>query len=118
MGKKHTISFYSRGGFDSYMNFPCTCCGECCKNIGHIASLKKFDCGNGVCKNLSNTNLCKIYNQRPLICKIDELYNKFFSKHINKQTFYQKNMDACNVLQKNSYIDIKYRVHLFNEERI
>lgn len=41
--------------------FNCNKCGLCCKNIDKIPELKEFNLGNGVCKHLTNENLCNIY---------------------------------------------------------
>lgn len=97
------------------MNFPCTCCGECCRNIDHIELLDNFNQGDSSCKHLLENNLCGIYNHRPLICRIDEGYNKIFSKYMCKDEFIRKNVGACNVMQERAGIDITYRVHLFRE---
>ncbi|WP_240443577.1 YkgJ family cysteine cluster protein [Helicobacter pylori] len=68
--------------------FPCTSCGLCCKNITGIIELIGFDVGNGVCKFLDlETNLCKIYESRPLICRIDEAHKKLYP-HIPLKDFY------------------------------
>ena len=57
------------------MNFPCSVCGACCRHISNIPELRSFDLGNGVCKELDpKSNKCKIYDNRPLVCRIDEMY--------------------------------------------
>ncbi|MGN8504347.1 YkgJ family cysteine cluster protein [Helicobacter pylori] len=92
--------------------FPCTSCGLCCKNITGIIELIGFDAGNGVCKFLDlETNLCKIYETRPLICRIDEAHKKLYS-HIPLKEFYAKNAEICNALQEANHMDISFRVIL------
>ena len=92
------------------MSFPCTTCGACCKHISNIAELKDFDLGNGICKELDlKSNKCKIYENRPLICRIDEMY-KAFSKVWSKKEFYSYNAKACNELQRLENIDESFRV--------
>ena len=72
------------------MNFPCTHCGICCKNISNIAELKEFDKGNGICKYLNlQSNACEIY------VSFEKVYRKFFSK----SEFYALNISACEALQ-------------------
>ncbi|WP_390177553.1 YkgJ family cysteine cluster protein [Helicobacter pylori] len=76
------------GSQEKLDRFPCTSCGLCCKNITGIIELIGFDAGNGVCKFLDlETNLCKIYESRPLICRIDEAHKKLYS-HIPLKEFY------------------------------
>ncbi len=92
--------------------FPCTSCGLCCKNITGIIELVEFDAGNGVCKFLDlETNLCKIYESCPLICRIDETHKKLYS-HILLKEFYAKNAEICNALQEANHLDESFRVIL------
>ncbi len=92
--------------------FPCTSCGLCCKNITGIVELVEFDAGNGVCKFLDlETNLCKIYESRPLICMVDEVHKKLYS-HIPLNEFYAKNAEICNALQEVNHMDKSFRVVL------
>ena len=99
------------------MIFPCTGCGECCRNMGNIKVLRPFNRGDCVCKHLLENNRCEIYSQRPLICRIDEMYDKVFFKHMDKDTYYKKNADACNDMQERAHINVKYRVE-FSERVI
>ena len=82
------------------MSFFCDQCGLCCRNIRGIEELKDFDKGNGVCKYLDeNTNLCTIYENRPLICRVDEMYDRFFKKFYTKEQYYELNYNACKKLK-------------------
>ncbi|MFB1344046.1 YkgJ family cysteine cluster protein [Helicobacter pylori] len=84
----------------------------CCKNITGIIELIGFDTGNGVCKFLDlKTNRCKIYESRPLICRIDEAHKKLYP-HILLKEFYAKNAEICNALQETNHMDISFRVIL------
>ncbi|GHQ26300.1 hypothetical protein VN1218_06640 [Helicobacter pylori] len=94
-----------KGSNEKLDRFPCTSCRLCCKNITGIIELVGFDAGNGVCKFLDlETNLCKIYESRPLICRVDEAYKKLYShipklySHIPLKEFYAKNAEVCNAL--------------------
>lgn len=58
----------------------------------------ELDSGNGSCKFLKD-NLCSIYDKRPLICRIDECYEKFFSKEMSKEVYYKINSDMCKLLK-------------------
>ncbi|GAA7090961.1 YkgJ family cysteine cluster protein [Helicobacter pylori] len=80
--------------------FPCTSCGLCCKNITGIIEFVEFDAGNGVCKFLDlETNLCKIYQSRPLICRVDEAHKKLYS-HIPLKEFYAKTQRFVTLCKK------------------
>ena len=74
--------------------FECDCCGECCKHLDSSQLYAELDDGNGVCIYLSG-NLCTIYDERPLICRIDESYELFFADLMEKETFYNLNKKVC-----------------------
>lgn len=78
--------------------FPCNSCGLCCKNIGHIVELEAYNNGDGACKFLIN-NKCSIYETRPLICRIDEMYEKTYHKQFSKEEYYLINLKACKEMQ-------------------
>jgi Fe-S-cluster containining protein len=59
-------------------SFPCTQCGICCRHIDRAPQLAAFDLGGGVCRHLDpKTNLCKIYESRPQICRVEEMFEEF-----------------------------------------
>ena len=80
------------------VSFKCCACGECCRHIGHIVQLHDFDNGNGVCIHL-NGNLCDIYENRPEICRVDAMYEKYFSSIYSREEFYEINKKACDQMQ-------------------
>ncbi|ANV97456.1 flagellin N-methylase [Helicobacter enhydrae] len=91
-------------------NFPCTSCGACCKNIAQIKELEAFDLGNGVCKHLDlASNLCRIYEKRPEICRIDRMYEKTYHRFYSKEAFYALNIKSCKILQEKEGVDMKFR---------
>lgn len=81
------------------MMFPCDKCGACCRNL-HLSPLyAELDRGDGVCKYLSG-NLCSIYESRPLLCRVDECYEKFFKDVMPLEEYYRLNQEACQLLKK------------------
>lgn len=81
--------------------FKCDMCGECCRNLDKSPLYAELDSGNGGCKYL-NGNLCGIYENRPLLCRIDESYEKFFKDFISIEEYYRLNYKACNILKGHS----------------
>lgn len=80
------------------MMFPCDKCGACCRNL-HLSPLyAELDRGDGVCKYLSG-NLCSIYESRPLLCRVDESYEKFFKEVMSIEEYYRINLDVCKKLK-------------------
>lgn len=77
--------------------FPCTKCGACCRNIGNVVQelrahppeildLPKelqiafpYDfTENGDCVNYDPELGCKIYDERPDICRLDRMFELFY----------------------------------------
>jgi len=93
--------------------FPCTSCGLCCQNISHIEELKTFDLGNGICKHYNETlRTCNIYDDRPQICKVDEMFEIQYSNLFTKEAFYIENAKVCNTLQEQHKINKIFRVEI------
>lgn len=81
--------------------FKCDCCGMCCRNIGNVDLYEDLDNGLGACKYLNDkTNLCKIYEQRPLKCRIDDAYELLFKEEISLEEYYKLNYEACKKLKR------------------
>lgn len=76
--------------------FPCTSCGACCRSIRHILPL--FDSGDGSCVHLVD-NRCSIYNDRPTICRVDDIK----PADIDKEVWYKMNLAACDKLHLRVY---------------
>lgn len=91
--------------------FTCDCCGLCCKSIGGIPQLRWFDRGDGVCRHLTDANLCDIYESRPEVCNIEMMYSRF-SSEMTKAEYFSMMAASCNYL-KNYFCDADW-----NEQRI
>ena len=80
------------------MMFYCDKCGECCRNLYMSPVYKDLHNGDGVCKFLWG-NICSIYAERPLFCRIDECYDIFFADKMRREEYYQENIRICNILK-------------------
>lgn len=94
------------------MSFPCTRCGLCCQNIDKVEQLSSYHNGNGICFYYDSEIGCKIYENRPDACRIDDAYSKYFSELISFEDYYQKNAEICNQLQEEKQMEEKFRVIL------
>lgn len=81
------------------MMFQCDKCGMCCRNLDKNELYKELDQGDGVCRYLTG-NLCSIYEQRPLLCRVDESYEKLFRGKMSLEEYYELNYSACRALKK------------------
>ncbi len=79
--------------------FPCNKCGKCCRNLDKSPLYKDMHKGDGICKYLKG-NLCSIYKDRPLICRIDDAYRAFFKNEMTLEEYYECNKKACEILNK------------------
>lgn len=74
--------------------FYCDQCGECCRHVQKAEPYRDLDRGDGVCKYLQD-NKCSIYANRPLICRVDECYERFFKEQYTKEQYYHYNHLSC-----------------------
>lgn len=83
------------------MNFNCDKCGLCCRSLKKFGELyADLDDGSGVCKFLDKTsNLCIIYDMRPLKCRVEDAYKAYFSK-IPYKVYIDFTYQMCENLKK------------------
>ena len=77
--------------------FQCDKCGICCRKLNLSPLYAELDRGDGICIYLSG-NLCAIYEERPILCIIDESYDAFFASAVSKDEYYRLNFEACDIL--------------------
>lgn len=80
--------------------FRCDMCGECCRNLRKSPLYDSLHDGDGVCKYLKG-NLCSIYNDRPLLCRVDESYELLMKQVLSYEEYLELNYMYCNELKKN-----------------
>lgn len=102
-------------------SFPCTGCGCCCKiiNVLHEAAQAfkdKVDVSfpykwdeTGRCEKLGDDNKCMVYDNRPLICKVDEIGELF---GLTTEENHQLTAKSCNKLILDFGIDESFKVVL------
>lgn len=79
--------------------FKCDKCGQCCRNLNKSEVYKSLHNGDGICKYLLK-NICSIYDKRPLLCRIDESYEKIFKNRMTLEEYYILNYEMCKKLKK------------------
>ena len=81
------------------MTFPCTACGKCCRRVGSSPQTQFLDRGDSVCRYLNEqTNLCDIYENRPIVCRVEDYYNAYLTDQIKWIDFIEINQNICNKL--------------------
>lgn len=79
--------------------FYCDQCGACCRNLAKSSIYNELNRGDGVCKYLQG-NQCSIYEQRPLLCRVDESYIQFFKHIMDREEYYKQNYRMCELLKQ------------------
>lgn len=77
--------------------FHCTECGECCRHISNL--LPEFDTGDGVCCHLDKSGRCDIYETRPIVCRVDDFWERCLKGKMSKEDWYDLNYQGCSKLQ-------------------
>lgn len=79
--------------------FPCTSCGKCCRRVNLSEQTAYLDRGDGICYYFNEqTNLCTIYNERPLVCRVEDYYKLHFANKISWEDFVKLNLEICHKL--------------------
>ncbi|MDO5407378.1 MAG: YkgJ family cysteine cluster protein [Eubacteriales bacterium] len=79
--------------------FLCDKCGGCCRNLDKSPIYAELDQGNGICRYLTG-NLCSIYENRPLICRVDDCYDLYFKDSMSQEEYYACNHAVCERIKK------------------
>lgn len=79
--------------------YNCEHCGCCCRNLDKSDIYASLDRGDGVCKYLDGNN-CSVYENRPLLCRVDESYDSMFSSLMSREEFYRLNKQVCEKLKE------------------
>lgn len=79
--------------------FICEKCGCCCRNLDKSDIYERLDRGDGTCKYLKG-NICSIYDSRPLLCRVDESYERYFKAMMSREEYYKRNKEMCQKMQK------------------
>ena len=78
---------------------PCAICGKCCRKVGSSVETQFLDRGDSVCRYLNEqTNFCKIYQDRPIVCRVEDYYKAYLSDKIKWIDFIEINVKICNEL--------------------
>lgn len=81
--------------------FRCSKCGLCCKYAIRLPLFRHLDDGSGKCRYFDKvTKLCKIYENRPIVCNVDKMYESYFLNQYTREEFYELNYKACRLMQE------------------
>ena len=80
--------------------FPCDKCGLCCKMLHLLDEMKEYDRGDGVCRYLTDDNLCSIYDNRPELCNTKLYYLMHERNNMSWKEFVKKTRNGCKEIQK------------------
>ena len=109
-------------------SFACTGCGLCCRNVGQtIEAVKKMDGSipfvkafqfftykadaSGACEKLDKDGKCTVYDNRPLVCNVEKMFEKFHKKKTTRMRHYYEQAQICNVSIRNNDLPDKFLVN-------
>jgi Fe-S-cluster containining protein len=70
--------------------------------LKNVPKLSDYDRGNGVCRYLTENNLCMIYSNRPVICNVEKMYDLYFKNILLQNDYIIENLNACIELASNA----------------
>ncbi|HDO1331336.1 TPA: YkgJ family cysteine cluster protein [Aeromonas veronii] len=80
--------------------FPCTQCGQCCRNVHLAEETRYLDRGDGACLHYCDADKqCRIYETRPDICRVERQFRMNYSGLYSWEEFVEANAKVCQVLQ-------------------
>ena len=103
--------------------FPCSKCGQCCRQIGKILAAREHVGGaaitkevaafpyaalpSGACEKLGADGQCTVYAERPQLCRVDVMGERM---GLSREDNWQLTAWACNELQRRANISHTYRI--------
>ncbi|QQP87508.1 YkgJ family cysteine cluster protein [Skermanella sp. TT6] len=90
-------------------HFACSSCGHCCRQLQRHALYRELDRGDGICRHFSeSSNLCTIYESRPDLCRIDQMYEALFAAHMTRSDYHAATHAACLALQSDASASLPF----------
>ena len=104
--------------------FKCSSCGLCCSDVrsmkkdGHDMPQiqKEIDLfpykpkEDGSCENLGEDNICSTYDNRPTLCDVSGMYDKYPEIAESKEEWFKINNMGCNILIKKVGLDDSFLI--------
>ncbi|MFJ5485390.1 YkgJ family cysteine cluster protein [Pectobacterium actinidiae] len=79
--------------------FPCSQCGLCCQRVNLAQETRYLDRGDGTCRHYDAASKeCRIYHQRPDICRVDLQYQLNYIHLYSWEEFVALNLSVCRQL--------------------
>jgi hypothetical protein len=76
--------------------FYCDKCGLCCQRLNASDIYKDMHNGNGICYHYdADTKLCTVYEHRPIVCRVDDFYDRYLKNVISLDEYYRLNYESC-----------------------
>lgn len=109
------------------LSYGCTGCSLCCRKIGEtIERVKNMDSKDpfikafqdfpykadedGVCEKLGEDGKCTVYEDRPLVCSIPRMFQRFYKGKETRKQHYLSEAKICNRMIRKEGLDDKFLV--------
>jgi len=109
--------------------YSCTSCGLCCKNVGvvkeAVRNIEHSDCKivnafmefpykareDGSCEKLNDKGQCDVYEDRPLCCRVEDMY-ELWEEDMTRKEYYLMQANTCNKMIKEEGLPKKYLIDI------
>lgn len=92
-----------------YPKFPCTQCGACCRRAGEMKGFPEPLNEDGSCVHLQDDNRCGIYKDRPIVCRVNGLF-EHIAPDMSIEQWHKMNIDACNKMIHEDELSEEYLI--------
>ena len=81
--------------------FHCSQCGACCMSVEGVEGFEELTADDGSCKLFDKeTHLCTIYDERPLLCRVDEAFDAYYASSMSWEEYLDANYKSCKELRE------------------
>ncbi|EKB13683.1 TPA: YkgJ family cysteine cluster protein [Aeromonas veronii] len=81
--------------------FKCDGCGHCCENLQRNEVMQDMHSGDGICHFFNKVSRkCNIYENRPLVCRVDDYFRLHMVGSMSKSEYYKANIHYCDLIKK------------------
>lgn len=95
---------------DPEPRFVCTQCGACCRRAFKMGLPLQPDMQT--CVHLDADNRCIIFDTRPWVCRVDEVFKTKGHAYPDRMAFYRAVAERCNAMMREDGLDASFLIDI------